>query len=643
MNCHVAHERIVTAAYGELADEQTHELERHVEDCAECLKEREQLLALKVLADAHPVAEPDANLMARSRLKLEEALDALPPLRWFERLGQRLRNNFANMQAAPVAACLLLAVGAGAGSLGGYRVAENRAAHTLSAQAAVQPAAATTAETAAPAEIASISSIVRQPNSHMVEVRYNQVVPQQIEGSLDDPAIRQLLMLASENSTSAGVRDDSVGLMAAECRAGHACKGEGIRDALMVALRYDKNAGVREKAHAWAGAVCGRGYAGAGCDAGGAFERQRPEDSHRGDQHSGAGGGRYERAAGAEFGCQFGPESLYPHCFERGFEPGSGDSISGDHVPGTASSEENAGRIRVLVSHPSRKKQERGEDGAPREVAGEETMKHFLRPYRRFAIVAMLGAGAWLAMAPAEARSQARGTVQWFEEPSPLALHSSSQGYLGVDLADVDQEKAQALKLKEVRGAIITLIDHDAPAGQIGLKVNDVVLELNGQAVEGAEQLRRMLREIPAGRKVSLEISRDGNLQTLAVQLADRRVMEHEVWTRIGTERRCLCAEFRDGHSGWRRRRAAAGRLSYAVLRQQPEGGRAGGAADLADGRVPGRAQRSDGQAGGAQERGRYGRSEGLRRDSQGGLRHHRARWRIGSARCTPTRARRCR
>jgi serine protease Do len=105
---------------------------------------------------------------------------------------------------------------------------------------------------------------------------------------------------------------------------------------------------------------------------------------------------------------------------------------------------------------------------------------------------------------------------------------------LGVDLADVDQEKAQALKLKEVRGAVITLIDHDAPAGQIGLKVNDVVVKLNGQAVEGAEQLRRMLREIPAGRKVSLEISRDGNLQTLAVELADRRAMEHDVWNKIG-------------------------------------------------------------------------------------------------------------
>ena len=55
------------------------------------------------------------------------------------------------------------------------------------------------------------------------------------------PAIRQLLMMASEDASSPGIRDDSVGLLAAECRAGHSCKAAGIRDALMVALRYDKN------------------------------------------------------------------------------------------------------------------------------------------------------------------------------------------------------------------------------------------------------------------------------------------------------------------------------------------------------------------------------------------------------------------
>jgi S1-C subfamily serine protease len=112
-------------------------------------------------------------------------------------------------------------------------------------------------------------------------------------------------------------------------------------------------------------------------------------------------------------------------------------------------------------------------------------------------------------------------------------LLASSQGYLGVEIVDVDNEKAQALKLKEVRGAVITLIDHDAPAGQIGLKVNDVVLQLNGQNVEGSEQLRRMLKEIPAGRKVSIEISRDGNIQTMAVELADRQVLGHDIWNKI--------------------------------------------------------------------------------------------------------------
>jgi membrane-associated protease RseP (regulator of RpoE activity) len=139
-----------------------------------------------------------------------------------------------------------------------------------------------------------------------------------------------------------------------------------------------------------------------------------------------------------------------------------------------------------------------------------------------------------MVMTPSVATAQSRQLVQLLQEPSPLLRSNISQGYLGVDLADVDQDKAQSLKLKEVRGAVITLIDHDAPAGQIGLKVNDVVLQLNGQPVEGAEQLRRMLKEIPAGRKINIEISRDGNLQTMTVELVDRRAMEHDIWNRIG-------------------------------------------------------------------------------------------------------------
>jgi membrane-associated protease RseP (regulator of RpoE activity) len=161
-------------------------------------------------------------------------------------------------------------------------------------------------------------------------------------------------------------------------------------------------------------------------------------------------------------------------------------------------------------------------------------MKHILRPYLSLGFVVLLGLAAAVVVTPPGAAAQARQMIGLLRLPNPLLLHSGSQGYLGVDVADVDQEKAQVLKLREMRGAVITLIDHDAPAGQIGLKVNDVVLQLNGQSVEGAEQLRRMLREIPAGHKASLLISRDGNQQTLTAQLVDRKAMEHDVWNKIG-------------------------------------------------------------------------------------------------------------
>jgi serine protease Do len=173
-------------------------------------------------------------------------------------------------------------------------------------------------------------------------------------------------------------------------------------------------------------------------------------------------------------------------------------------------------------------------------------MKHFLRPHRSLyrrsnqslgcsLVLIILGSGA-LAGSARPASAQSLQVAELFQGASPLLGHSGAPGYLGVWVDDIDSDKAQTLKLKETRGALITLIDHDAPAAQMGLRVNDVVVQLNGQNVEGAEQLRRTLREIPVGRKVSLEFSRDGNLQTISVQLVDHRVMAHDVWNKLGKD-----------------------------------------------------------------------------------------------------------
>ena len=58
MNCELAHERIVTAAYGELPDEQMHELERHMTGCPDCALEREQLRATVQMLNRTPIDLP---------------------------------------------------------------------------------------------------------------------------------------------------------------------------------------------------------------------------------------------------------------------------------------------------------------------------------------------------------------------------------------------------------------------------------------------------------------------------------------------------------------------------------------------------------------------------------------------------------
>lgn len=163
-------------------------------------------------------------------------------------------------------------------------------------------------------------------------------------------------------------------------------------------------------------------------------------------------------------------------------------------------------------------------------------MKYFLRPYRTKQNWISAVAVALLAAACAgHAGAQSSGIIQILEEPSRL-LHTgsgSAQGYLGVLVGDVDSESATRLKLKDTHGAVVTLIDHDAPAAQAGIRINDVVLQINGQAVDTAEQFGRTLREVPPGRTIAIVISRDGATQTVAVQLVDRKKMEHDVWNKL--------------------------------------------------------------------------------------------------------------
>src|ERR1700738_3310905 len=122
-------------------------------------------------------------------------------------------------------------------------------------------------------------------------------------------------------------------------------------------------------------------------------------------------------------------------------------------------------------------------------------MKYFSRPFSMFAATLFGLSLGWIA-APPDATAQS-SISRIMQEINPLLSHA--QGYLGVLVTDVDNDSANKLKLKDAKVALITLIDHDAPAGQKGLRVNDVVVSVNGQAIEGAEQFGRVFHDLPAG------------------------------------------------------------------------------------------------------------------------------------------------
>lgn len=147
---------------------------------------------------------------------------------------------------------------------------------------------------------------------------------------------------------------------------------------------------------------------------------------------------------------------------------------------------------------------------------------------RRWKTGPALVAAACMALAmPAFAGDSAMQMVSVIDDTPALMMHGS-QGYLGVTIHDVDSNRAAVLGLKDARGAEIVMLDHDAPACKAGLRPHDVILQMNGQAIDGIEPLRRMLRDTPVGKTVSLLIWRDGQTQTFTIQLGDRAKLEQQ-------------------------------------------------------------------------------------------------------------------
>jgi hypothetical protein len=243
MKCETAQQNIILAQYGELPDELQFPLEQHLSHCEPCRREWNATLALQETLALAPLAEPSPNLLAASRMHLDEALDAMPPSSVSQRLVGNAFRWLGFVQSAPALATLLL----GVGFLGGNLLVRYQVSH------APRQTGPVTIFNPAGGGIASVSGIVQTPNSDVVQVQYNRLVPETVQGSLDDPQIRSLLIQGTKLASNNEVHAASVALLAGECIAGHSCDedasgSDGIRTALLASLRADRSPAVRLKA-----------------------------------------------------------------------------------------------------------------------------------------------------------------------------------------------------------------------------------------------------------------------------------------------------------------------------------------------------------------------------------------------------------
>jgi hypothetical protein len=232
MKCEWVQENVVLYVYDELPDDARHELEQHVARCATCMAEVQAVKAFRADMAKVPVQEPSPNLLTDSRMKLQEALESAEQGGWFSRLVFEPMNWLNQVRFAPALAAAIFIVGFAGGIGATYKMGKRPDPGPI---AGPQPAAVA-------ASVSGVSSIVPQPGSNQVTIKYDTVVPQQATGSFSDPQIQQLLLYAARNNFNPGVRMDSVNLLTQQPN------NEHVRDALLYALRYDSNTGVRLKA-----------------------------------------------------------------------------------------------------------------------------------------------------------------------------------------------------------------------------------------------------------------------------------------------------------------------------------------------------------------------------------------------------------
>jgi hypothetical protein len=165
-------------------------------------------------------------------MELQEALEHAQQSRPWGRFIFDFAGWMHQIKLAPALAAALLMIGFAGGTITTYQMTKDGPTQDRRHQESpvVQ------------SNIVGIESVVPQENSNQVTIKYDTLSPQTYVGDVNDPNIRNLLLLATRNTRNAAVTLDSIEILKARP------EDNTVREALVYALRYDRNPGVRLKA-----------------------------------------------------------------------------------------------------------------------------------------------------------------------------------------------------------------------------------------------------------------------------------------------------------------------------------------------------------------------------------------------------------
>jgi len=237
MNCAEYEQSLSLLLYDELPDEQRAGLEAHLATCARCRGHLEQMKALHGVLKQRPSPEPSPELIVQCRAALKEALDhELAGVSWRSLLAQWASTLHAISRLPAAAALALVIFGFGVGWLVRPRVQQPAG---VSIPGGVDYSGVAGGNDFNNLRINAINQVAPSPQNGEVRITVNAERQMTLEGSLDDPRIRQLLVQAVKGYDNPGIRHDSMEVLARQA------DNPAVRSALLYAIQNDPNAGVR--------------------------------------------------------------------------------------------------------------------------------------------------------------------------------------------------------------------------------------------------------------------------------------------------------------------------------------------------------------------------------------------------------------